>query len=91
MSNVPTHHIVQGTATGEVINGVVEKLESVLEGETRTNAIIALLSLTLVLMEPEISTELLQAGVQDISRYMCLYLEGSGDIATHAFTKEEMN
>lgn len=67
-------------ATGDEVNTVCEQLEDVLAngGIPRHLALIALISLTLVLMKPDISEEDLQSGVQDVSRFICLLLEGTG-------------
>lgn len=70
--------IVEATATGEEVNMVVLALEDVLVGAPRGVGIIALLSLTLMLMNPDITPEQLQQGVRDTSQFICLILEGTG-------------
>ena len=74
MSN---HMILESRATGDEISPIIDKIELALDGVKRGHAIIASLSIALILMNPEISAEQLADGVRDVSRYICLLLEGS--------------
>lgn len=69
-------NIVQSSATGEEISGIILKLEDALDGTNRGHAIIALLSLVLVMMNPELTPEELRLGVRDTSQFICMVLEG---------------
>ena len=71
-------------ATGEEISRIVGSLEKVINdlGVPRPQAFIATLSMSLILMNPEISTEDLYKGVQDVSRFICLLLDGDGEPVT---------
>ena len=86
-----THgQIVQTAATGEEISQIINRVEEQLDGVQRGHAIIALLSLTLVVMYPDINPSQLQTGVKDISQFVCLWLEGiNGD--DEPVPKEDMN
>lgn len=70
--------ISETTATGSEIEMIIERLEYALEGVKRGHGLIALLSLALVIQKPDISQDLLQDGVRDVSRYMCLILDEAG-------------
>jgi len=86
-----THgQIVQTAATGEEISQIINKIEEQLDGVQRGHAIIALLSLTLVVMYPDITPAQLQSGVKDISQFVCMWLEG---VTTEGeeIPKENMN
>ena len=64
--------IVSASATGEEIGLIVNGLEEALVGVPRGHSIIALLSLTILMSRPDISTEQLHDSVEDVSRYICL-------------------
>lgn len=69
-------HIVESTATGQEIADIVAGVQEALLGVPRGHAIIACLSMALILQNPDISPEQLQSGIKDVSRYVCLLLEG---------------
>lgn len=69
MGNAP---IVEASASGAQIAEIVSDLELVLEDVERAPALISLLSLALIIMHPSIGPEELQAGVRDVSKFMCL-------------------
>ena len=74
-----TDHIIsQQSATGEEVTFIVDKIEPVLEGIPKGKVVIALLSMILVMMNPDINPMELQRGVKDVSQYICLMLEGTG-------------
>ena len=68
--------IQESCATGEEISQIVAQLETHLINVPRGHGIIALLSIVLIMMYPDITPDVLQKGVQDVSRYICLMLEG---------------
>lgn len=68
-------NIAEQTATGSEIESIVSMIEPVIVGIPRGKSIIALLSMTLVLMHPAITPAKLQSGVQDVSRFICLLLD----------------
>jgi hypothetical protein len=70
-------NVIESVASGEEIITIVNKLENALVGVRRSHGIIAALSLALILENPEISPDALQSGVRDVSRYICLLLEGN--------------
>ena len=65
------------TATGEEIFEVVSRLEPELIGLPRGHAVIALLSIVITVMNPDISAAKLKQLVQDTSEFICLGLEMS--------------
>lgn len=67
-------YIVQAHATGEEVSQVVMGIEESLVGVQKGVAIIALLSMTIMLMKPEIATEDLHDAVRDTSQYICLLM-----------------
>jgi hypothetical protein len=73
--------IVESTASGSEIQAIVNRIEPILDGTPVPHAIISLLSIILMLSKPAITPDELQLGVQDISRYICFYLEGTGEVA----------
>lgn len=75
-----THNIVQATATGEEINEICVKLEDALVamGISQAHAVIAMLSLVLIIQNPTLSPEELTEALKDVSQYICLRLEGTG-------------
>jgi len=72
-------HISESTATGEQISAVVALIEPCLINVSRPVSIIALLSMVLVLQNPDITPSKLQDGVRDVSRFICLILDDNED------------
>lgn len=68
-------HISEQVATGDEVAGVVSMLEDALIGTPRGLCIIALISMSLVLQNPDITPDDLQIGVKEVSRYICLLLD----------------
>ena len=68
--------IQESTASGEEISAIVAQLESSLVNVPRGHGIIALLSIVLIMMYPDIKPAALQSGIKDVSRYICCMLEG---------------
>lgn len=73
-----TTQIVETTASGDEIKAIVELLEPALIGTQRTHGIMACISMSLILMEPDLTPDQLQEGVRKVSEYICLFLEGTG-------------
>lgn len=68
-------HIAEQTATGEQVSAIVAMIEPCLVNVPRGLGIIALLSMVLVLQNPDITPVKLQDGVRDVSRFICLILD----------------
>ena len=68
-------NIAESTASGQEIEAIVTQIEPVIVGIPRGKTIIALLSMVLVLMNPDITPVKLQDGVRDVSRFICLLLD----------------
>lgn len=68
--------IYDAVFTGEEISPIVGQLEGILMNVKRGPAIVALLSMSIILQNPEISEDELHNAVRDTSRYICLLLEG---------------
>lgn len=66
------------TVTGEEIAEVTEKIETAIMGTQRGHAIVALLSMVIILMKPDITMDEMAAQVEAISRYICLSLDDTG-------------
>ena len=67
---------------GNEIAPLVANLEMALEQcSSRDHAIVALISMALVVTYPEISPQQLAKAVQDVSRYICLILEAEASAA----------
>lgn len=79
--------VQESYATGEEINEIISNIEPALYDVNRGHAIIALLSLSLILMNPMVSEEDLHRGVKETSQFMCLFLEG---IEPHAPGEEKL-
>lgn len=77
LSNTQPRLVNESSATGEEISAIVSQLEDSLINIPRGHGIIALLSMALILMDPEILPEQLQQGVRDTSHYICLLLDGN--------------
>lgn len=67
--------ITETTATSESIGAIVGRIENALEGEASGQALIAMLSLCVLIQKPDISPEQLQAAIRDTSRFICLLLD----------------
>jgi hypothetical protein len=66
-------------AGGEEIYEIVGLIERACEGVSRANLEIACIAIALTLQYPDISPEDRFEGVQDISRYICLWLDSKLD------------
>ena len=67
--------ITETTASSEAIGTIVGKIENVLEGESSGSALIAMLSLCVLMQKPDINPEQLQGAIRDTSRFICLLLD----------------
>lgn len=80
--------ITETFASGEDIGLIVKDLEAALEGKNGGHAIIAMLSLVIVMQKPDIEPEDLATVVRDTSRFVCMSLEGTGSIENDPNQKE---
>lgn len=62
-------------ASGEDIHNLVTAIETMCDGVSKPHLVIACIALALSLQYPDISPEDRVEGVQDISRYMCLWVD----------------
>ena len=69
--------VTESVASGEQVSAVVGMLEDTLEGCPRGLAIISLLTMTIVLQNPAISPYDLQSTIKEVSRFLCMMLEGT--------------
>lgn len=68
----------EATATGEEIFALVAAIEPILENAPVSHCIMACLSIVLTLINPEATMVDVQAGIRDVSEYICLYMDGKG-------------
>lgn len=68
--------IDQVTSTGADVYRVVKQLEPALVGIPRHEAIMAMLSMVIILMDPEIDEIKLARGVKEVSEFICLLVAG---------------
>lgn len=69
--------ITRTEATSEEVGKLVGSIEDACVGAPVGVAIIALLSLVILIQKPDISAEGIQTVLKDISNYICLALDGS--------------
>ena len=69
--------VTEQSATGDQVAAVVGMLEDTLEGCPRSLAIISLLTMATVLQNPAISPDDLQTTIKEVSRFLCMMLEGT--------------
>jgi hypothetical protein len=67
--------IVEARASGEEIEFLVNEIENVLAGKPRHHVLMALISMSLIAMNPMITAEALATGVRDVSRFICMLME----------------
>lgn len=72
--------VEEATATGDQIWSITEKLVPALSGVQRGHAIIALLSIVLATMNPDLSPDQIRDGVLETSRFMCLWVDGASKL-----------
>lgn len=66
-------------ASGPEIQRIVEGMEPFLMQFSRDQVLIACLSIAILIQDPDIAVENLQAGVKGASEWMCLYLSSLGE------------
>jgi len=71
--------IRQTHATGAEIEAIMDALEPVIVSVPRTHAMMALLSWSLILQNPDIETDALVEGVKGASQWIVLYVTGIGE------------
>lgn len=92
MSDNPTPTLVnEAFATGEQIMPVVAKLEEALADTSRTEALIALLSVVLLIQHPDITADQMYEGVKQVSRFTCMWLAGTEGSQEEAVDFSKMN
>lgn len=69
------------SATNEEIFPIIQAIEPILMSIPRSHAVIALLALTIAVMDPDVDTSDLQEIIQAASQYICIALESRGDVA----------
>lgn len=67
--------ISQQRAIGSEIREIAEELEPLLRNKKRASAVIALLSMAILLQEPELSIDQLQDIISDVSRRIAFLIE----------------
>ncbi len=70
--------IVMTKASGQEVADIVRKIVSTLEGENKGHAIMALISLLLILQKPSLGAEDIQEGIKDVSQFVCMWLDSKG-------------
>ena len=84
--------VVETSASGDQVAAVVGMLEDTLEGCPRGLAIISLLTMSIVLQNPSISPEDLQSTIREVSRFLCMMVEGTDlDIGDEGGRKRLIN
>jgi hypothetical protein len=67
--------IIEAKASGAEITRIINgKLAPALEGEDQSACVMAMLTLTLLIMKPILEAEQIQDGVMGCSQWLCLYL-----------------
>lgn len=66
--------VIEAKATGPQIEALVDKLVFTLDGSERHHAIIALTTLALILMKPDITPDQIEDGVKGVTGYICTLL-----------------
>ncbi len=69
--------MIESKVETEALADLMEQIDTVLDGHPRPNVLVSLISTTLIAMHPEISPEELQAGVKNVSKYICEMIEHS--------------
>ena len=73
--------LIEARASGHDITRLInEKLAPCLEGEDQSKCVIAMLTLSLLIMKPILSAEEVQEGVMGVSQWMCLWLSSLGEV-----------
>ena len=73
--------IIEARATGKEVTRIInEKLAPSVDGEDQSAAVIAMLTMVLLIMKPVISAEDIQQGVMGISQWMCLFLSSLDEV-----------
>lgn len=84
--------ISEAAATGEEISIIVTEVEPILSQFPPDQCVIALLCMAATLMNPYASADELQEAVYSTSQFMCLALDGKGEMqVVGSPNKEVMN
>ena len=74
------HTVYRMQATGEEIQDIIKiKLAPAIDGEPMSIAILGMISLSILLMKPDITLERLQECLDGVSGYIITYLVSLGD------------
>jgi hypothetical protein len=65
--------------TGEQITNIIDSIADRIDAVPRSHAIVALLTLSTVLMCPMVTEEDLHESVKGMSQWLCFYLDGKYD------------
>ncbi len=87
---MPKSNITEMRADGEEIFDIIDKLEPVLKDETAPNAVIACLSLAIMLQNPSLALMKLQEAVLGASRWIALFLSAN-ELPGADIPKEKLN
>jgi hypothetical protein len=71
--------ITQASASGKVVCEVMDRLQPIIETVPRPAAIMATLSIAILLMDPFISSEDLVKCVRGTSEFICMAVSGLGE------------
>lgn len=74
--NGPTDDKVM-TATGEDLYKIIQLVEPVVEGHPKVHVVGAFLSMALAAMDPDITGDQLQEGIEELSKFMWFLLESN--------------
>ena len=84
--------IVESQATGAEIEVIIaERLLPAIHDLERRKVLIALLTLMLTIMKPDISAEEVVDGVKSVSQYICMFLSESDSQSSEGTEKKLLN
>ena len=76
-------------ATGDDLVRIITKIEEALEGETRSDALTAMIAMVLLTQNPALEQDVLSSAVWETSKFICTLLAGTE--ATEAGIKRAVN
>lgn len=68
-------NVIEATASMEELEALIVDIENVLVNKPRSHVIMALISMSLIAMNPMITPESLQTGVRDVSQFICMLMD----------------
>ena len=69
--------IAESSVPGEEIGPVIDLIESAIVGVPKIHVLIALASMMLLLQNPRLNASQIFDGVQEVSRFICVWLDGT--------------